>query len=106
MFINYDDLEMLEFFENNPINVGEDGGGLLIYSLEDSTSFAMTLIMDVYAKLISINILYKRNIVFSGEFDGIVEIKKSDTVLIIDLEDRRRLVLKKYPCLGLIIEKT
>lgn len=31
MFIKFDDLDMLEFFENEPISIGEEGEAKYIY---------------------------------------------------------------------------
>ena len=33
MFIKFDNLDMLEFFENEPIAIGEDDEGIYIYIL-------------------------------------------------------------------------
>lgn len=60
MFIKFDDLDMLDFFENEPISI--------------------------------------------GEFDNVLEIRKSGDVLLVEMESKKRLVLKKYACLGVIIE--
>lgn len=50
MFIKFDDLDMLEFFENEPISIGEEGEAKYIYSTKDSHQFSMTLTVDTYAK--------------------------------------------------------
>ncbi len=51
-----------------------------------------------------ISINYSDNIIFSGEFDNVAEIRKSEDVLFIEIEDKRRLVLKKSSGFSLVIE--
>ena len=42
MFIKFDDLDMLDFFGNEPISIGEEG----------EAKFSMILTVDTYAKTI------------------------------------------------------
>lgn len=104
MFIKFDDLEMLDFFENGPISIGEEGEAKFIYSIKDSHQFSMTLTVDTYAKIIEISVRYSDNTIFTGEFDNVLEIRKSEDVLLVEMENKKRLVLKKYSCLGVAIE--
>lgn len=95
---------MLEFFENEPIFIGEEESGKLIYSIKNSSSFTLILTMDIYAKKIDISIMHGNNTVFADQFNNIFEIRKSKDILLIEMEKRGRLVIKKEPCLGVIIE--
>ena len=104
MFIKFDDLDLLDFFENEPISIGEEGEAKFIYSIKDSRQFSMTLTVDTYEKKIDISVTYSNNTIFSGEFDNVHEIRKSEDVLFVEMENSKRLVLKKYSCLGVIIE--
>ena len=106
MFIKFDDLDMLDFFENEPISIGEEGEAKFIYSVKDSQQFSMTLTVDTYAKRIDISIRYSDNTIFAGGFDNVLEISKSGDVLLVKMENKKRLVLKKYSCLGVAIENT
>lgn len=104
MFIKFNDLDMLDFFENEPVSIGEEGEAKFIYSIKGSQQFSMTLTVDAYAKKIDISVRYGNNIIFSGEFDNVHEIRKSEDILLVEMENPKRLVLKKYSCLGVIIE--
>ena len=104
MFIKFDDLDMLEFFENEPISIGEESEGNMIYSIKDNRQFSMALTVDTYGKKVDIYIRYNDNTVFAGEFDNVLEIRKSGDVLLVEMEGEKRLVLKKYSCLGVIME--
>ncbi len=102
MFIKFDDSDMLDFFEKEPISIGEEDAAIFMYSIEDSSRFSMTLTIDTYAKQIHIFIEYNNNTIFSGQFDNVLEIKKSDDVLLVDVGGQKRLVIKKFIC---ILEK-
>ncbi len=104
MFIKFDDLELLEFFGNNPILVGDADEGNFIYSLRDDCELSMVVTIDTYAKKIDISVCYSGNTIFSGQFDNVTEIKKSEDVLLVETEQKKRLVLKKTPCVGVFIE--
>lgn len=55
-------------------------------------------------KKIDISVRYSDNTVFAGEFDNVLEIRKSEDVLLVEMEGKKRLVLKKISCLGVIME--
>ena len=95
---------MLDFFENEPITIGEDGEAKFIYFMKDSCQLSITLTVDTYAKTIDISVRYSDNTIFVGEFDNVFEIRKNEAVLIVEMKNKKRLVLKKYPCLGIILE--
>lgn len=106
MFIKFDDLDMADFFENQPISIGEEGEAHFIYSIKGRHQFSMTLTVDAYAKKVDISVMYSDNTIFAGEFDNVLEIRKSEDVLLVEMENKKRLVIKKYSCLGVIIENT
>ena len=99
MYIKFDDLDMLDFFEKEPISIGEKDAAIFMYSIKDSHRSSMTLTVDTYAKQIDITIGYNNNTIFSGQFDNVLEIKKSDDVLLVEMEGQKRLVIKKYACI-------
>ena len=63
------------------------------------------VLQNKYAKMIDISVRYSDNTIFAGEFDNVLEIRKSEDVLLVEMENKKRLVLKKYSCFGIIIEK-
>lgn len=103
MCIKFNDFDMLDFFENEPISVGEKAGGEFIYSIKDGNSCTLILTIDIYAKKIAVSIMHDNNTVFAGQFENIIEITKSDDVLLVKM-GKRRLIIKKEPCLGVFIE--
>ena len=61
MFIKFDDLDMLEFFENEPISLGEEAEPKSISSMKDSHQFWMILRVDSYAKKINMHLYIVTN---------------------------------------------
>ena len=104
MFIKYADLDMLDFFENEPIFIGEEMEAKFIYTMKDAHQFSMALMVDTYEKQIDISITYNNNFIFTGLFAHVLEIKKSGDVLLVEIESKKRLIIKKYPYMGIVIE--
>lgn len=94
MFIKFDDSDMLNFFESEPISIGEEREANFIYSIKDNYQFSMILTVDTYKKQMDISIRYDNNTIFSGQFDNVIEIKRSEDVLLVEMEDKKRLVIK------------
>lgn len=72
--------------------------------MKDAHQFSMTLTVDTYAKKIDISVRYSDNTIFVGEFDNVLEIRKSEDILLVKLENNKRLLLRKYFCPGIVIE--
>lgn len=100
MYIKYDEYEMLEVFNSEPISVGSVEEGELIYLYKDNQDFSVTLFMNVYAQLAELTISYKENIVFNSNIKEVKTIEKVEGALIIDSSDEKRIKLKFYPQVG------
>lgn len=104
MFIKFDEYDLTDFFEKEPINIGDEEEARFIYSIKDSQMIVMTLTVDTYMQTIDICISNNNNTIFGGQFEKVNEIEKSGDVLLVNLDVQKRLVLKKSPCVGAIIE--
>ena len=104
MFINFDELDMLDFFEEEPIFIGEEGEVKYLYSVRDVYQLSMTLVIDAYAKQIEIAVSHRYNTIFAGQFEEVFEIRKSNDDLIVNMKNGKRLIIKKNSCLGVIFE--
>ena len=100
MYIKYDEYEMLELFNSEPISIGSVEEGELIYSYKDNQDFSITLFMNVYAQLAELTLSYKENIVFNSNIKDVRAIKKVEGALIIESSDEKRIKLKFYPQIG------
>lgn len=105
MFIEYDELELLEFFEGEPVVIGEFEAGNVIYSYKNN-NFKMVLLISTYEMYIKISITYNDNVVYCQKHDDILAINKVDTDNLKVIGDKKSVViLKKSPQIGVIIQE-
>lgn len=104
MYIRYDESELFEFFECEPVPVGDDNGGDLIFTYSDS-EFKLILFLSTYEMYVNISITYKDNIVYSQKYNDVLEINLIEQQIVkIVLKDGKSLILKKNPQVGVISE--
>ncbi|MGG1221010.1 hypothetical protein ABE236_26640 [Priestia endophytica] len=101
MFIQYDEYELLELFQGEPVSVGDDvRAGILMYVYEDNNNFKLMFTLDVYRKVCTISITYKDYSVFDGEFLNITEIHKRERDLTIRIKGMEKVKIKFFKQLG------
>lgn len=102
MFIKYDELDLLELFEDEPVSItGNKEDGKLIYTYKDERNFQLVLTLNTYAKTIRLSITYNDFIVFSGGFNHVTSItKKDDYAMIIHVNEEPTLKVKFYQQVG------
>ena len=104
MYIKYDESELFEFFECEPVPVGDDDAGDLISTYSDN-EFKLILFLSTYEMYVNISITYKDNIVYSQKYSNVLEINQIERQNIkIVLKDGNTLILKKNPQIGVIAE--
>jgi hypothetical protein len=59
MFIKYDEYELLELFENEPVVIGDKEAGMFIYSKNDDLGFKLVLTISIYEKECGLSLNYK-----------------------------------------------
>lgn len=104
MFIKYDILELLEFFESEPGIIGEYEGGDWIYSYRQN-NFNIVLLISTYEMYVEISITYNDIIIYSQKHDNVQEIRKTDFEdLRILLDNNNTIIIKKEPMIGVIVK--
>ena len=104
MYIKYDESELFEFFECEPVPVVDDDAGDLIFTYSDN-EFKLILFLSTYEMYVNISITYKDNIVYSQKYSNVLEINQIERQNIkIVLKDGNTLILKKNPQIGVIAE--
>ena len=104
MYIKYDESELFEFFECEPVPVGDDDSGDLIFTYSDN-EFKLILFLSTYEMYVNISITYKDNIVYSQKYSNVLEINQIERQNIkIVLKNGNTLILKKNPQIGVIAE--
>lgn len=104
MFIKFDETELFDFFEGQPILVGDEDAGDFIYTFRDN-GFKLILFLSTYEMYVNVSITYNENIVFSQKYVNVSEIEQIDNQNIkIVLNDKDTVLLKKKPQIGVITE--
>ena len=104
MFIKYDEYELNNFFENEPISIGDVSSGEFIYSYIEC-DFKLVMTVLVYEQIVSIAISYSKKTICNIKIAEIDRIESGDDVLYIYTKENKVYVLKKKPIVGLIQEQ-
>ena len=101
MFIKYDEYDLLELFQSEPVSIsGNIVDGELIYTYKDDQNFKVILTLDVYQQTSSLSITFNDSIVFSGELNNVSSIKKDGKVMVINVGGDEKLKVKFYKQVG------
>ena len=104
MFTKFDEYELQDFFEKEPVCIGEYEAGNRIYTIEENF-FELLMVVDTYKAIVELSISYQDNLVYRGTYKNVEEIRKSDDKAIrIVIEKENRIVLKKGKQIGIIME--
>ncbi|GLC89312.1 hypothetical protein [Lysinibacillus piscis] len=58
MFIKFDEFELLELFEKEPMVIGDAAAGMFIYSKKDDLGFTLVLTVSIYEKQCNLSLVY------------------------------------------------
>ena len=61
MFIKYDEIELMEFFESEPIFIGDEEAGECMY-VRRQGDFKIILVISTYEMYIKVSVSYKENV--------------------------------------------
>jgi len=101
MFIKYDEYDLLELFQSEPVSItGNLDDGALIYTYKDDQNFKVILTLDVYQQTSCLSITFNDAIVFTGDFNNVTSIKKDDKVMVINVGEEEKLKVKFYKQVG------
>ncbi|UTR15706.1 hypothetical protein MM221_03720 [Salipaludibacillus sp. LMS25] len=101
MFIKYDEYDLLELFQSEPVSItGNIDDGELIYTHKDEENFKVILTLDVYRQTISLSITFNDSIVFKGHFNNVTSVKKYYKAMVICVRKEDRLKVKFYKQVG------
>lgn len=104
MFIKFDELDLLEFFEKEPTIIGEYEEGNWLYSY-GKNDFEIVVLISIYEMYVEISITYNDNIIYSQKHDNVIEIIKTDSDnLRVLLDKENTIIIKKEPQIGVVVE--
>ncbi|AQY52542.1 hypothetical protein PWEIH_14881 [Listeria weihenstephanensis FSL R9-0317] len=94
MFIQYDELELLELFLREPVNILDDESGEYMYTYEDGNKFKLILMIGTYEKMCRLSLTYNDFDVFDGEFRNVTSLEKKGDSLFINVEGQEAVRIK------------
>ncbi|ADC49261.1 hypothetical protein BpOF4_05995 [Alkalihalophilus pseudofirmus OF4] len=101
MSIKYDEYDLLELFQSEPVSIsGNIDDGELIYTYKDDQNFKLILTLDVYKQAISLGITFNDSIVFTGDFNNVTNIIKDDDAMVLYVGEEKRVKVKFYKQVG------
>lgn len=58
MFIQYDEYQLLELFESEPVYIADERAGILMYSKQDDNGFKLILTISAYENECNLSLIY------------------------------------------------
>lgn len=105
MYIKCDNVELFEFFECEPVTIGEYEAGNWLYTYKYN-SFEFIAFISIYEMYIEISISYEGNIVYSQKHTNVSKIGKIDSDnLRVSVGKEKEIILKKSPQIGVLVEE-
>ncbi len=104
MFIKYDEAELFEFFESEPVVIGEEEAGDWVYTYQKD-DFKIVLLLSTYEMYIKISICYCENIVYTEMFREIIQINKLNNNTLKISKNEKSILVKKETQIGVIVEE-
>lgn len=94
MFIKFDEFELLELFEKEPIVIGDEAAGMFIYSKKDDQGFKLVLTLSIYEMQCGISLNYKNmgSSIFDFELKDVGTIIGEDQKLKILSRDNEKII--------------
>lgn len=106
MFIQYNEFELLELFEKEPVSVFDDESGVFIYSKDDNLGFHLVMLMSVYECKCSIGLSYTKykTSIFNLDFDNVDSIKcDKEKMSIVMKNSKKNVIIYFKPNYSLVI---
>ena len=101
MFIKYDEIELMEFFESEPIFIGDEEAGECMY-VRRQGDFKIILVISTYEMYIKVSVSYKENVEKHSSISGIERIDKNTLKVSSDNHD---IVIINAPQIGVFVEE-
>ena len=77
MFIKYDEIELMQFFESEPIFIGDEEAEECMY-VRRQGDFKIILVISTYDMYIKVSVSYKENVIYSENHSSISGIERID----------------------------
>lgn len=93
--IKYDEYELLELFENNPVMLYEEDVGIYEYAKNDINEFTLKMYINIYERVCIFTLLYKnlKYPLYDIDLRNVETIKCKDDKLIIQQTNNKKNVI-------------
>ncbi|ADF38672.1 hypothetical protein [Priestia megaterium] len=98
--MKYDEYELLELFEDEPLVMVDEQTGMFMYSKDDDHGFHLLLVMSVHKNQCSVSLGYNhfKGLIFDFELEDISEIKgKNNRLTILGNDGNREVEISFKP---------
>ncbi len=103
MFTIYNEYDLLELFDSEPISVSNDlFAEVFIYSINDKRGFKLILSMDVYALECNLSLTFNELLVLESKFVNATQLKRCYSDLFIYIHNVPKVKVKFNKQLGVI----
>ncbi|EEG76139.1 conserved hypothetical protein [Dethiobacter alkaliphilus AHT 1] len=89
MFIQYDEYELLELFESEPILIAEKEAGMFIYSLSNALGFKLVMSLSVYENQCNVSLSYVDDIIFDIQLSNVKSMKSDGKQIRINRKENK-----------------
>lgn len=96
MFTKYEEYELLEFFQKEPVYIGGKETGICIYTCTDEHAFNLTLSLSIYECKCDISLDYKNKIIFNFCLKNVSNLESKDGTLKIYRGDNDRTFIIRF----------
>ena len=110
MFTKFDEIDLIDFFNAEPVMIGDPQAGIYMFVSENTPkqvlNLSLIVVIDVYDKHITISLSYNNDIIFDGRFENVSKIVKEEHEPVLYIYTQAyRIVLKRYNVYGVILEE-
>ncbi|MDO4504324.1 MAG: hypothetical protein Q4B84_04225 [Clostridia bacterium] len=103
MFIKYDEIELLDFFEIEPCFIGDKAACEWMYTYSNN-DFEIVFFISAYEMYVDVSISYKENTVCSEKYTSVSEIRQVDSNTLNVIADRYNITILKKPQIGIFVD--
>ncbi|PJZ01342.1 hypothetical protein CPT06_04550 [Bacillus vallismortis] len=103
MFTTYNEYDLLELFDSEPVSVSSDPlAEVFMYSIQDMKGFKLILTMDVYALKCNLSLTFNELIVLESKLVNVTQLKRCNSDLFIYIHNEPKVKVKFNKQLGVI----
>ncbi|PRP50813.1 hypothetical protein C7B63_10390 [Bacillus halotolerans] len=103
MFTTYNEYDLLELFESEPISVSSDPlAEVFMYSIQDMKGFKLILTIDVYALECNLSLAFNELLVFESKFVNVTQLNRCNSELFIYIHNKPKVKVIFKKQLGII----